>query len=577
MEIQTATQSAPIMQAVVPTSPVQEEENTTPRCAMRATTTPATERILTAEALSFLFELETQFGSARKALLEARKGRQTSYDAGQLPGFNPLTSPIRNSEWTIDPVPQILQNRRVEITGPVDRKMMINALNSGAKVFMGDFEDATAPGFDNIINGLVNTLDYAQGTLAYTDPKTGKDYQVNEDPALMIVRPRGLHLEEAHLHIDGQPLSASFVDFGLHIFHTGKILAENGLGPFYYLPKLESHLEARLWNDIFVYAQDRLGIAQGTIKATVLIETLPAAFEMDEILYELRRHAAGLNCGRWDYIFSYIKTLRNHPQFILPNRAYVTMDREFLKAYSVLLIQTCHKRGAHAMGGMAAQIPIKNDEIAHMKAMKKVHADKVREADLRHDGTWVAHPALVQTAMDVFNMAMPGANNLDKPCREHPPTAQDMLRPHDGDISESGVRTNIAVALEYIAAWLGGRGAVPINNLMEDAATAEISRVQLWQWLKFGCAVTATDNYNEDRAHVITMNKPFFERVLLEECQRLSDVIGQGDQPQQDQQAQQNNLIIAKTILRDSVLADELPDFLTTEAYHYLTKDTVLK
>ena len=543
-------------------------QKTKMRCDLRAQETPETQRIFTPEALAFLFDLEQKFGPVRKALLEARKTRQKAYDAGELPDFNPETAHIRNEDWTIDRAPEILQDRRVEITGPVERKMMINALNSGAKVFMGDFEDATTPTFKNILSGQINVQDYANGALEYTDQKTGKDYEVSENPALMIIRPRGLHLEESHLEINNQALSAGFVDFGLHIFHTGKTLAEKGLGPFYYLPKLESHLEARLWNDVFVYAQKRLGIAQGTIKATVLIETLPAAFEMDEILYELRHHAAGLNCGRWDYIFSYIKTLRNHPEFILPNRAYVTMDKEFLKAYSVLLIKTCHKRGAHAMGGMAAQIPIKNNEDANKKAIQKVRADKVREAELYHDGTWVAHPALVEPATNVFNMSMPRANNLHRESREKTPTALEMLRPHDGDITEHGVRTNVAVALEYITAWLGGRGAVPINNLMEDTATAEISRVQLWQWLKFRCPVTADENHYEDRAHVITMSVPFFERVLQDEFEKLAYLI-------RDNQAQQDNLQTAKSILKETVLSEELQDFLTLPAYKHLTKHNI--
>ncbi len=543
-------------------------QKTEARCELRVEDTLETQRIFTPEALAFLFDLEQKFSPMRKVLLDARKARQKSYDAGALPDFNSETAYIRDGNWSIDPVPHILQDRRVEITGPVDRKMMINALNSGAKVFMGDFEDATSPTFDNILNGQINVQDYARDTLEYTDLKTGKHYEVSDDPALMIIRPRGFHLDEAHLEIDGQPLSASFVDFGLHIFHNGKILAERGLGPFYYLPKLESHLEARLWNDMFVYAQERLGIPQGTIKATVLIETLPAAFEMDEILYELRHHAAGLNCGRWDYIFSYIKTLRNHPEFILPNRAYVRMDKEFLKAYSVLLIKTCHKRGAHAMGGMAAQIPIKHDKEANARAIQKVRADKVREAELYHDGTWVAHPALVQPALDVFNMSMPRANNLHRECREKTPTTSDMLRPHDGDISECGVRTNVAVALEYIASWLRGRGAVPINNLMEDAATAEICRMQLWQWLKFRCEVTADENHYQDKAHVTTMSAPFFKRVLQEEFEKLEYLIG-------DNQTQQDDLQAARYILEETVLAEEFHDFLTLPAYQKLMKQNV--
>ena len=522
-------------------------------------------RVFTPDALAFLADLETQFGARRKALLNKREERQAYYDAGNLPDFNPETAHIRNGDWRIDAVPEILEDRRVEITGPVDRKMMINALNSSAKVFMADFEDATAPTFTNMLNGQINMQDYVEGTLSFTDSKNGKAYKVQDNPALMIVRPRGLHLDEAHLEMNGQALSASFVDFGLHIFHNGKALSEQGLGPFYYLPKLESHEEARLWNDIFTYAQSRLGIKFGTIKATVLIETLPAAFEMDEILYELRHHAAGLNCGRWDYIFSYIKTLRNHKDFILPNRDYVGMDKAFLKAYSVLLIKTCHKRGAHAMGGMAAQIPIKGDDDANAKALCKVRMDKIREAELYHDGTWVAHPGLIQTAMDVFDFAMPRKNNIHRDCREATPTQYDLLMPHDGEISEAGVRKNIAVALEYMSAWLSGRGAVPIHNLMEDAATAEICRMKLWQWMKYRVAVNADINHYVDRAHVITMSEPFFRRVLAQEFQKLNEKQGS---------EHTDTLIKARNILIKTFDSRAFHNFLTLPAYDALIDQT---
>ena len=527
-------------------------------CTLLVPETADTARVFTPEALDFLSELETRFGARRRELLSLRKERQSQYDAGELPNFNPDTQEIRDGDWTIAGVPEQLQDRRVEITGPVDRKMMINALNSGAKIFMGDFEDATSPTFDNIVQGQINVQDYAAGTLEFTDPKSGKDYSVGDNPAYLIIRPRGWHLEEAHVALDGQAISGSLCGFGLHFFHTAKQLIEKGLGPFYYLPKMESHLEARLWNDVFVFAQERLGVPQGTIKATVLIETLPAAFEMNEILYELREHIVGLNCGRWDYIFSYIKTLRHHPQFILPNRAFVTMDKEFLKAYSVELIHTCHRRGAFAMGGMAAQIPVKDDAAANDKAFAKVKADKLREAHLTHDGTWVAHPALVPVAMDVFDEYMPQPNNLQQNCPEDRPTAAEMLRPHDGDISESGVRTNVAVALEYTAAWLAGRGAVPINNLMEDAATAEISRIQLWQWLKFRCPITVdTDNYDEV-VHIVTMTRPYFKRILAEEFADLVERFG----PENTDYLEK-----AKTILSDLVLSDDFQDFLTIPAY----------
>lgn len=521
------------------------------KCVLLVPETEQTQRVFTQEAMAFLAELETEFGPRREELLALRKQRQAQYDAGQFPAFNPQTKHIRDGDWKIAEIPKPLRDRRVEITGPVDRKMMINALNSGAKIFMCDFEDATSPTFNNIVDGHVNVQDYAEGALEYKDPSSGKEYAVGDNPAYLIIRPRGWHLDEAHLELNGGVVSGSLVDFGLHIFHTGKMLVEKGLGPFYYLPKMESHLEARLWNDVFVYAQDRLGIPQGTIKATVLIETLPAAFEMDEILFELREHIVGLNCGRWDYIFSYIKTLRHHSEFILPNRADVTMDKDFLKAYSVELIHTCHRRGAFAMGGMAAQIPIKNDEEANEKAFEKVRADKMREATLTHDGTWVAHPALVPVAMDVFNEHMTTPNNLHQPCPEDRPSEAELLRPHVGAITEEGVRTNVSVALEYMAAWLAGRGAVPINNLMEDAATAEISRIQLWQWVKFECDVKTNEGS-------LQMNEAYFQSVLDEEYMALLERFGD---------VNKDYLENAKTILHDLVLSDDFKDFLTIPAY----------
>ncbi len=539
-------------------SPQQAITNHDQRIQLRVPRTPDIERILSAEALAFLADLETKFGDRRRELLKAREERQKRFDKGEKPNFNPETESIRQSDWKIAPVPEALQDRRVEITGPVDRKMMINALNSGAKIFMGDFEDATAPNFDNIVQGQINVIDYANDALEFTDPKTGKEYRVGDNPALLIVRPRGLHLDEAHLEIDGRPLSGSFVDFGLHIFNTGKTLTQKAMGPFYYIPKLESHLEARLWNDIFVYAQNRLGIPKGTIKATVLIETLPAAFEMDEILYELKDHVAGLNCGRWDYIFSYIKTLRNHPDHILPNRADVTMDKDFLKAYCVLLIKTCHKRGAHAMGGMAAQIPIKNDPAANEAAIDKVRADKLREAKLMHDGTWVAHPALVHPAMEIFDQYLSGANNIDKDCPEEAPTAKELLIPHRANITEEGIRMNINVALQYMSAWLDGRGAVPIHNLMEDMATAEICRVQLWQWIKFGAPV------KDKNAEAIIMTKELFETALQDEFDALASQIS-------NNAALSAHLITAKDLLREMVLSDELAAFIPQSAYKHLT------
>ena len=515
------------------------------------------ERVLTPEALAFLAELERTFGPRRRELLAARVARQARFDAGELPDFLPETKNVRNGCWEVEPIPAVLKDRRVEITGPVDRKMMINALNSGAKMFMADFEDASSPTFTNMIEGQVNMQDFANGELAYSDPKNGKSYSLNDEIAVMIVRPRGWHMEEAHLLVDGQPMSASLFDFGLHIFHNGAKLTEQGAGPFYYLPKLESHLEARLWDEVFEHAQKALGIPVGTIKATVLIETLPAAFEMDEILYELRRHAAGLNCGRWDYIFSYIKTLRQHGQYVLPDRAQVGMDRAFLKAYSLLLIKTCHSRRAHAMGGMAAQIPVKNDEAANDAAFEKVKADKLREVRAGHDGTWVAHPALVPVAMDVFNQHMPACNQVLSQ-RSFPPIGQkDLLKPHTGEITEAGVRTNISVGIEYTAAWLNGRGAVPIHNLMEDAATAEISRSQIWQWIHHKADVKT------DSGEARQFTAQWFRSILDEELTAIREMIGA-------EAYDQGRYELAAKIFSETATGKDLPDFLTLPAYEAL-------
>jgi len=474
---------------------------------------PGSGRVLTPDALLFLADLERRFGPTRRALLADRDLMQLRYDDGELP-IQPLeTAHVRNGVWHVAPTPEALRDRRVEITGPVDRKMMINALNSGARMFMADFEDASSPTFANMIAGQINMMDYARDALSLTTAK--KSYALNEDTATMLVRPRGWHLEERNVTVDGKPMSASLFDFGLHLFHNGELLAESGRGPFYYLPKIESYQEARLWNDVFNFAQVFVGIPHGTIKTTVLIETLPAAFQMDEILHELQHHITGLNCGRWDYIFSYIKTLRNHRQFVLPDRAQVGMDRDFLKAYSQRLVEVCHKRGAHAMGGMAAQIPVKNNETANDAAFAKVSADKLREVQMGHDGTWVAHPALVAPALEAFDAHMPGPHQIKKQRHHRTITDEGMLEPHTGTITEAGLRTNISVGIEYIAAWLGGRGAVPIHNLMEDAATAEISRAQIWQWLRHGAQIEMADGTTAK------MNSPLFERILAEEMQTL--------------------------------------------------------
>ena len=513
------------------------------------------ENVLTDQALLFLADLERRFGPTRKTLLDDRKLAQLRYDDGELPNFPAETAHIRKSVWEVAPTPAALQDRRVEITGPVDRKMMINALNSGAKMFMADFEDASSPTFANMLDGQANMQDFARGTLSLQTEK--KSYTLGDETATMLVRPRGWHLEEANITVDDQPMSASLVDFGLHIFHNGKLLAEQEKGPFYYLPKLESYQEARLWNDVFNFSQAALGIPHGTIKSTVLIETLPAAFQMDEILYELQHHITGLNCGRWDYIFSYIKTLKNHKQYILPDRAQVGMDRGFLKAYSMLSIETCHRRRAHAMGGMAAQIPVKNDDAANDAAFEKVRADKKREVEQGHDGTWVAHPDLVRVAMEVFDAAMPLPNQILAQRQMPRITADSLLSPHTGTVTEAGLRTNISVGIQYIAAWLTGRGAVPIHNLMEDAATAEISRSQIWQWIRHGAQVEMADGATE------TMTSALYRKTADEEIAALKESFGaeafvSGRFPE------------AAKLFTETATSTDLPDFLTLPAYDIL-------
>ena len=455
----------------------------TPKTELRAHSAPRVDEILSADARAFLGELHTRFNGRRLELLEARATRQKAFDAGATPDFLAETKAVRAGDWKVAPVPADLLDRRVEITGPVDRKMIVNALNSGAKVFMADFEDASSPVFANMIEGQANLKDLWAGKIDFTDEKTGKHYAVKPERAALMARPRGWHLNERHLLVDGEESSGSLFDFGLYVFHCAKSQKAAGSTPAFYLPKMESHREARLWNDVFAFAEEKLGFANGTFKATVLIETLPAAFEMDEILYELRDHIVGLNCGRWDYIFSFIKRLARNEKFLTPDRSVMTMGKAFLSAYSALLIQTCHRRGAFAMGGMAAQIPIKNDPAANEAAFAKVRADKEREAGTGHDGTWVAHPDLVPVAMQVFDRLMPAANQLGKMREDERVTAADLLQVHEGDRTEAGLRENVRVGVQYIEAWLRGRGAVPLYNLMEDAATAEISRAQIWQWL----------------------------------------------------------------------------------------------
>ncbi len=503
-------------------------------------------RILTPEAIRFLVKLSGKFEPARRRLLEVRRSRQERLDCGELPDFPAETAEIRRAPWKTAEPPADLLDRRVEITGPTDRKMIINALNSEANVFMADFEDSNSPTWQNILEGQANLCDAVDGTITYDSPE-GKHYEVCENPATLMVRPRGWHLVEKHLLIDGEPISASLFDFGLFFFHNARRLIRNGTGPYFYLPKLESRHEARLWNQVFIAAQDTLGISRGTIRATVLIETILAAFEMDEILWELREHSAGLNCGRWDYIFSYIKKFSRMPDRVVPDRAKVTMGTHFLASYVELLIATCHRRGIHAMGGMAAQIPIKHDPEANTAALNRVREDKLREVWEGHDGTWVAHPGLVRLARQIFDTYMPHPNQVDR-CISSITGAADLLTPPKGTITERGLSTNLDVGLQYLAAWLGGDGCVPIYNLMEDAATAEICRTQVWQWLHHGAGL-------ED-GRAIT---PSLVRAMMNQhLEKLSDTVPP------------ERLEIAADLYDEMINSEELPEFLTVRAYDHL-------
>ena len=441
------------------------------------------EAILSPEAMGFVAVLAARFGPQVDELLARRKARQVEIDGGALPDFLPETAEIRAADWRVGDIPADLRDRRVEITGPVDRKMIINALNSGAKVFMADFEDSMTPTWDNLVLGQVALRDAVARTISFTSPE-GKHYRLNEQVATLFVRPRGWHLFEKHVEVGGCQVPGGFFDFGLYLFHNAEALPSIGSGPYFYLPKLESHLEARLWAEVFRFAEDTLGLARGTIKCTVLIETILAAFEIDEILYELKEHIVGLNCGRWDYIFSFIKKFQAFAEFTLPDRQQVTMTTHFLRSYSQLVIRTCHRRGALAIGGMAAQIPIKGDPAANEAALAKVRADKEREAGDGHDGTWVAHPGLVPIAMEIFDKHMPGPNQLERLREDVEVSASDLLKVPEGGVTEDGLRSNISVGIQYLAAWLGGNGCVPLHNLMEDAATAEIARAQVWQWIR---------------------------------------------------------------------------------------------
>jgi malate synthase len=475
---------------------------------------PRYQEILTAGALGFIAELHRKFDATRHKLLARRMDMQRRFDAGVLPDFLPETQTVRDGDWKIAALPADLMDRRVEITGPVDRKMVINALNSDAQVYMADFEDACSPSWANIIEGQINLKDRWSDKLEHVDLETGKSYALDHKLALLMVRPRGWHLTEEHVAIDGAPVSGALFDFGLYLFHNHARIRAAGTGPYFYLAKLENHLEARLWNDVFVHAQEKLGLAQGSIKATVLIETLPAGFEMDEILHAMREHITGLNCGRWDYIFSFIKRLGKNKRFLTPDRAVMGMDKAFLRAYSLLLIKTCHRRGAFAMGGMAAQIPVKGDEQANKAAFAKVRVDKEREAGNGHDGTWVAHPGLVPVAEEAFARYSP--NQLGKLRQDVAVTRDQLLEVHPGARTEEGLRLNIRVGIQYLEAWLEGRGVVPLYNLMEDAATAEISRAQVWQWLYHRARLADGREVTPD----------LFQAILADEMAKVRQAVG---------------------------------------------------
>jgi len=512
--------------------------------------TPEFQEILTPQALQFVATLGHEFEGQRQRLLARRQERQQSLNKGALPDFLAQTQSIREGDWKIAPLPEDLKNRRVEITGPVDRKMVINALNSGANVYMADFEDSHSPTWAGTIQGQINLRDAIRRTIAFQSPE-GKTYKLNDKTAVLLVRPRGWHLNEKHVLVGGEQISGGIFDFGLYLFHNARTLIDQGTGPYFYLPKLESHLEARLWNDVFNRAQDLLGIPRGTIKATVLIETIMAAFEMNEILYELRDHSAGLNCGRWDYIFSMIKRLHQHPESIFPARAQVTMTAHCMRSYSRLAIKTCHRRGAPAIGGMAAQIPIKNDPQANEEALAKVRADKVREAQDGHDGTWVAHPGLVPIALEEFNREMPGPNQIDKQLDDIEVTGGDLLQVPQGTITEAGLRANVRVGVEYMEAWLRGSGCVPLYNLMEDAATAEISRTQVWQWIHHPKGIL------ED-GRKVTLE--LFRQVLREEMALLRKRFGEA--------AYRSGKYEQAASLFDQIISNnELEEFLTLRAY----------
>lgn len=511
------------------------------------------QQILTAEAVEFLSELVARFAPKRNKLLAARIQQQQNIDDGKLPDFISETASIRNGNWTIRGIPQDLQDRRVEITGPVERKMVINALNANVKVFMADFEDSLAPDWNKVIDGQINLRDAVNGTISYTN-EAGKIYQLKPDPALLICRVRGLHLPEKHVTWRGEAIPGSLFDFALYFFHNYEALLAKGSGPYFYLPKTQAWQEAAWWSEVFSYAEDRFDLPRGTIKATLLIETLPAVFQMDEILHALRDHIVGLNCGRWDYIFSYIKTLKNHPDRVLPDRQAVTMDKPFLSAYSRLLIKTCHKRGAFAMGGMAAFIPSKDAE-RNNQVLNKVKADKALEANNGHDGTWIAHPGLADTAMAIFNDVLGENKNQLFVTRDEdaPITAEQLLSPCEGERTEEGMRANIRVAVQYIEAWISGNGCVPIYGLMEDAATAEISRTSIWQWI----------HHEKTLSNGKPVTKSLFREMLAEEMRVIQDELG-------EHRYSSGRFDDAARLMEQITTSDELIDFLTLPGYRLL-------
>lgn len=531
-----------------------EQQQTQGMLEVTGKLSPEHQAIFPVEAQTFLSQLCARFASQVDELLTAREERQERIDQGELPDFLPQTQDIREGSWKILGIPHDLQDRRVEITGPTDRKMVINALNANVKVFMADFEDSMSPAWEKVLDGQINLRDAVNGTISYTNPDNGKHYQLVENPAVLICRVRGLHLKEKHVTWQGEIIPGALFDFALYFYNNYKALLKKGSGPYFYLPKLQSHHEAKWWSEVFHFTEDYFGLDTGTIKATVLIETLPAVFEIDEILFSLKEHIVGLNCGRWDYIFSYIKTLKKHPDRVLPDRQVVTMDKPFLNAYSRLLIRTCHKRGAFAMGGMAAFIPAK-DPVENQRVLDKILNDKMLEANNGHDGTWVAHPGLADTAMAEFNQVFGERSNQLDVSREQdaPISAEELLAPCDGERTEHGMRHNIRVALQYIEAWISGNGCVPIYGLMEDAATAEISRASIWQWIQ----------HQKTLDNGLTVTKALFEQYLKEEIEVVKQEIG-------DARYQAGRFVEAAELMARLTTSDELSNFLTVPGYDYL-------